>query len=64
MASHAETNLSWDSGEMGYDGSGNIKAMGANAYVYTAGRIVQATVNGVTESYGYDWSQRRLERHQ
>jgi RHS repeat-associated protein len=38
-----------------YDGSGNIKKIGPDDYVYdTAGRLIQATVGGKTEKYKYD----------
>jgi RHS repeat-associated protein len=55
LTTHAETDLTWSTGEFGYDSSGNIKRMGNDMYVYdTAGRLIQAVVNGTTETYRYD----------
>jgi len=49
------TNLTWNSGTFAYDPSGNIKAIGADTYIYdTASRLVQAGVGVQTETYGYD----------
>jgi len=49
------TNLTWNSGNFGYDPSGNIKAIGNDTYGYdTSSRLVKAVVNGTTETYGYD----------
>jgi RHS repeat-associated protein len=51
----ADTNLHWGPKSYSYDGSGNIKQIGDDHYTYdTAGRLIQATVNGKTESYQYD----------
>ena len=51
----AETNLTWDTGQYAYDGSGNIKTIGANTYTYDgAGRLTAAVINGATETYKYD----------
>ncbi|MCU1228007.1 MAG: hypothetical protein JWO97_891 [Acidobacteria bacterium] len=55
--------LTWDSGAFQYDGSGNIKAIGTNAYVYdTAGRLVSGTATGPAnrEVYAYDAAGNRL----
>jgi RHS repeat-associated protein len=66
---HAGTHLSsnsvltWDSGTFQYDGSGNIKAIGTNIYVYdTAGRLVSGTAAGPAnrEVYAYDAAGNRL----
>jgi len=48
-------NLTWNSGTFTYDGSGNIKSIGNDQYIYdTAERLIQSTVNGSTEAYKYD----------
>jgi RHS repeat-associated protein len=47
----------WSSGTYAYDGSGNIKTIGTNGYLYdTAGRLVSANVNGtsILQTYAYD----------
>ncbi len=45
----------WDSGAVSYDGSGNIKAIGAETYVYDkVSRIASGTAAGDTQSYTYD----------
>lgn len=55
-----ETDLTWTSGTYAYDGSGNIKQIGTDTYLYdSAGRLIQAIVKGTsatftTESYKYD----------
>lgn len=50
-----ETNLTWETGQYLYDGSGNIKQIGNDTYHYDAvGRLKQAVVKGVTETYQYD----------
>src|SRR5207237_7464497 len=55
MASKSEANLTWDTGTFQYDSSGNIRAIGGDAYAYdSAGRIIEAIVNGSVERYGYD----------
>lgn len=57
---HARTletgsNLSWASGAFLYDGSGNIKKIGDDDYVYdSALRLIQSVVHGTTETYKYD----------
>jgi RHS repeat-associated protein len=54
-ASHSEPDPSWDSGDYAYDGSGNIKSIGADLYTYdSVGRIKTAVVNGVTQTFEYD----------
>ena len=54
-ADAVETNLTWETGTYLYDGSGNIKQIGADTYKYdAAGRLTHSIVNGVTEEYGYD----------
>ena len=46
----------WSSGVgYAYDGSGNIRQIGTDFYVYdVAGRLVQADTNGVRRNYEYD----------
>jgi RHS repeat-associated protein len=45
----------WMSGTYGYDGQGNITAIGSNAYSYDAfSRLVTSTTNGIPETYSYD----------
>ncbi|MCU1228009.1 MAG: hypothetical protein JWO97_893 [Acidobacteria bacterium] len=59
----ANSVLTWDSGTFQYDGSGNIKAVGTNVYVYdTAGRLVSGTAAGPAnrEVYAYDAAGNRL----
>jgi RHS repeat-associated protein len=49
------TDLTWASGTFAYDGSGNIKKIGNDDYVYdSALRLIQAVVHGTTETYKYD----------
>ena len=44
----------WTTGSYAYDGAGNIKAIGGNAYRYDqVSRIVEANVNGNNETYAY-----------
>jgi RHS repeat-associated protein len=44
-----------ESGAYSYDGSGNIIGIGSDAFLYDAeGRLKQATVRGVLETYIYD----------
>ncbi len=51
----SETNLTWTTGQFLYDGSGNIRQIGNDSYAYdSAGRLIRAVVNGVTETYKYD----------
>jgi hypothetical protein len=47
--------IDWSNGvAYAYDGSGNIKTIGANTFIYDgAGRLIQATTNGVTRTYTY-----------
>jgi len=53
-----DTNLLWGPKAYAYDGSGNIKQIGTDQYdQYTydsAGRLIQSTVGGKTESFKYD----------
>ena len=46
----------WSSGvSYSYDGSGNIRQIGTDRYVYdVAGRLVQADTNGIRRKYEYD----------
>jgi RHS repeat-associated protein len=48
--------IDWSNGvSYAYDGSGNIKSIGADTFVYDgAGRLIQATTNGATRTYTYD----------
>ena len=48
--------LSWSTGVVyEYDGSGNVRKMGSDAYVYdTANRIVRGSTAGVEQTYTYD----------
>jgi YD repeat-containing protein len=51
------TGANWDSGAYGYDGAGNITAIGLDSYYYDkVGRILYGTTqNGVaSQSYTYD----------
>ena len=51
----SDTNLTWGPKTYQYDGSGNIKAVGSDSFVYdTAGRLIQSTVEGKTETFQYD----------
>ena len=51
----SDTNLTWGPKTYQYDGSGNIKAIGSDSFVYdTAGRLIQSTVEGKTETFQYD----------
>lgn len=46
---------SWSSGTYLYDPSGNVQAIGSDQYRYDrANRLTQATVSGVTQTYGLD----------
>jgi RHS repeat-associated protein len=45
----------WTVGTYGYDGTGNVKATGAQTYVYdNRGRIVQGNLPGNVQGYAYD----------
>lgn len=45
----------WDSGAYTYDGAGNITRIGSQSFVYDqAQRLVQAKLDGVLDTYGYD----------
>jgi RHS repeat-associated protein len=48
--------IDWSSGvAYTYDGSGNIKTVGEDTFAYdAAGRLIQATVRGITRTYTYD----------
>jgi RHS repeat-associated protein len=56
----SDENLQWGPKSYQYDGSGNIKQIGADQYTYdSAGRLVSAQVSGATiapktETYSYD----------
>lgn len=55
VQSDTETNLTWSTGQYIYDGSGNIKKIGNDSFVYDkVGRLVTAVVGGKTETYKYD----------
>jgi RHS repeat-associated protein len=61
VAPQDDANLTWGPKSYAYDGSGNIKTVGSDAFAYdSAGRLIQATVNSTagavskTESYKYD----------
>jgi RHS repeat-associated protein len=59
----SEPNLEWGPKAYTYDGSGNIKSIGADNYTYdTAGRLIQATVGGKTETFKYDAFGNLLEK--
>jgi RHS repeat-associated protein len=50
-----DTNLTWGPKAYSYDGSGNIKQIGNDQYVYdSAGRIVLAEVGSQVERFEYD----------
>ncbi|MGB5175315.1 MAG: RHS repeat-associated core domain-containing protein, partial [Thermoanaerobaculia bacterium] len=45
----------WDWGPFTYDGSGNIREIGSETYLYDeVGRLVSGTASGYTEDYTYD----------
>jgi RHS repeat-associated protein len=53
----AATNaIDWNNGiSYTYDGAGNIKTIGSDAFVYdAAGRLIQADTNGIRRTYTYD----------
>jgi len=51
----ANATTSWTTGTYTYDGSGNIKTMGPDAFTYDLlGRVSQGTVSGYTQAYTYD----------
>lgn len=54
-ATPAET-VNWTTGvSYTYDGSGNVRQIGNDRFVYDhAGRLVQAEINGITRVYTYD----------
>jgi RHS repeat-associated protein len=57
------TNLTWTTGVYQYDGSGNIKQIGADVYRYdTGGRLIEAVVKGERETYRYDSFGNLLEK--
>lgn len=54
-AVNAAATTLWSSGAYGYDGAGNIKAIGTETYVYDSlGRVVQGNLPGSSQSYSYD----------
>lgn len=55
IAGNAET-MTWSTGvAYDYDGAGNVRQIGADAFVYdTVGRLVQSHTNGVPRNYEYD----------
>jgi len=48
--------IDWSNGvTYAYDGSGNVKTVGDDTFIYDgAGRLIEATVRGVTRRYVYD----------
>ncbi len=55
LTTEADTNLDWGPKAYQYDGSGNIRAIGPDSFAYdTAGRLIQSTVGGKTETFKYD----------
>lgn len=55
IETEADTDLTWGPKAYQYDGQGNIKAIGADSFVYdTAGRLIRSTVGGKTETFQYD----------
>lgn len=45
----------FDTGTYGYDGSGNVKAIGAERFVYdSVSRVKEGTAEGQTQKYDYD----------
>ncbi len=54
-ASSPSTGASWDSGTMAYDGSGNLKSIGADTYTYDqSSRLLSGTAGGERQDYTYD----------
>ncbi len=54
-ASSPSTGASWDSGTMAYDGSGNLKSIGADKYTYDqSSRLLSGTAGGERQDYTYD----------
>lgn len=55
VAATAET-MTWRTGVIyQYDGSGNIRQIGSDSFVYAAvGRLVQSDANGIRRNYEYD----------
>ncbi len=54
-ASSPSTGASWDSGPMAYDGSGNLKSIGADTYTYDqSSRLLSGTAGGERQDYTYD----------
>ncbi len=54
-ASSPSTGASWDSGPMAYDGSGNLKSIGADKYTYDqSSRLLSGTAGGERQDYTYD----------
>ena len=50
-----DTDLTWETGQYLYDGSGNIRQIGDDEYSYdSAGRLIRSKVKGVEETYRYD----------
>jgi RHS repeat-associated protein len=51
----SDIDLQWGPKQYAYDGSGNIKTIGADQYQYdTVGRLISSTTGGVAETYKYD----------
>jgi len=51
----SDVSLQWGPKDYTYDGSGNIKQIGTDGYVYdTAGRLIQSAVDTKVETYQYD----------
>ena len=56
MAVQAVAGIDWSNGvSYGYDGSGNIRQISTDSFVYdAAGRLVQGDTNGIRRNYTYD----------
>lgn len=55
IETETDTDLTWGPKAYQYDGQGNIKAIGADSFVYdTAGRLIRSTVGGKIETFQYD----------
>lgn len=60
---HDDTNLQWGPKDYTYDGSGNIKQIDTDQYIYdSAERLIQAVVDGKVETYKYDSFGNLIER--
>lgn len=55
MSAVKGTTTLWAAGAYDYDGAGNVKAIGAQTYVYdTLSRVLQGNLPGSSQSYTYD----------